>query len=96
MATVACTDADTTPNNVITLSIASGDDATPKFSVSGNDVVTSSTAVDYESATSYTLVIHAVDGGGVAKTGTATLIVTVSVFKSGVVFKCTYHLFDTQ
>ncbi|XP_041349528.1 protocadherin alpha-13-like [Gigantopelta aegis] len=77
VATIACTDADSTPNSDITLSIVNGDDATPKFSVSGTDVVTSATAIDYETVTSYTLVLHAVDGGTVKRTGTATLIVTV-------------------
>ena len=78
VATLNCPDGDVSPNGDVTLSIVSGDDATPKFSVSGMDIVTSSTATDYEGKTSYTLIINAIDGGGSPLTGTATLVISVS------------------
>ncbi|XP_077988357.1 cadherin-23-like [Glandiceps talaboti] len=63
----------------LTLTIESGDDATPKFAISGTDVVTSANALDYEDATTvlkdwvYTLMVSAEDGVG--NRATATVLV---------------------
>ena len=75
--TISCTDNDgSSPNNAITLSIQA---APAEFTLSGNDVVTTATATDYEVKASYKLVILAEDGGGTPKTGTATLYIQVGV-----------------
>jgi hypothetical protein len=59
--------------------IASGDDVSPKFSMTGANVLTSAVSLDYETKTAYTLLINVRDGGTpVAKTSTATVLVYVS------------------
>ncbi|XP_071083815.1 cadherin-23-like [Haliotis cracherodii] len=82
VASLVCTDADTTPNSDITYTIFSGDDANPneKFALAGTAIQTTATVLDYETKSTYTLIVHAVDAPatGIPKTGTATVIVQVS------------------
>ncbi|XP_041349529.1 cadherin-23-like [Gigantopelta aegis] len=73
--TISCADADgSSPNNAVTISIQ-----TPpaEFTMSGNDVVTTGTATNYEATPAYTLIIHAVDGGGTPNTGTVTVYIQI-------------------
>ncbi|PVD25347.1 hypothetical protein C0Q70_15847 [Pomacea canaliculata] len=79
VASLTCSDIDSSSNGAIsTYTIFSGDDTSTKFSMSGSSVKTTSTALDYETKTSYTLVIHIPDSGTPPKTGTATVVVTVT------------------
>lgn len=79
VASLTCSDIDSSSNGAIsTYTIFSGDDTSTKFSMSGSSVKTTTTALDYETKTSYTLVIHIPDSGTPPKTGTATVVVTVS------------------
>lgn len=76
-----CTDADaSSPNGDISVVITGGDDSNPdeKFSVSGQKVVTTFIPLDFETKTSYSLRLEAVDGGTTPLTGTTTVIVNVS------------------
>ncbi|OWF51636.1 Cadherin EGF LAG seven-pass G-type receptor 3 [Mizuhopecten yessoensis] len=79
---LTCSDVEST---TCTLAIQSGDDASNKFTISGNNVQTTSTAIDYDSMSGqsflYTLVITGVDTPGSpssANTATATVYVTVT------------------
>ncbi|XP_046555688.1 protocadherin Fat 4-like [Haliotis rubra] len=80
---LTCTDDDDGNNAIFRVSIGSGDDTDPKFKMSGKQLLTSSTPLDYESLKDndymYTLVITAVDtpDQGEANTGTAIVKVTV-------------------
>jgi hypothetical protein len=78
---LTCTDNDVTTGigTVGGYAIASGDDVSPKFSMTGANVLTSAVPLDYETKTAYTLLINVWDGGTpVAKTSTATVLVYVS------------------
>ncbi|CAD5111750.1 DgyrCDS1029 [Dimorphilus gyrociliatus] len=73
-----CSDPDTSSNfGSITMSIT-GDNG--RFAVSNMLIKTTSTPLDYESATTYTLIITLTDNGGVSpsNTGTVTAIVNVA------------------
>jgi len=74
VAAFVVTDADSAS---VTVSINSGDTGS-KFAISGNDVVTTANAIDYESMSAsgytYTLVLRGTDG---TNTGTSTVVVTV-------------------
>ena len=78
VASPTCSDAD---GDTITYSINSGDDVASKFEfpdVNVGVLKTTSTALDYEAKTSYTLIVHMVDAGS-TNTGTVTVYVQVSV-----------------
>ncbi|XP_067685433.1 protocadherin Fat 4-like [Haliotis asinina] len=80
VATVVCTDADaSSPNGDISVIITGGDDTNPngKFSLSGQKVVTTFIPLDFETKSSYSLRLEAVDGGATPRTGTTTVIVNV-------------------
>lgn len=77
VAAISASDSDIGTNAVFTFNIASGDTAS-KFSISGNDIVTTATAVDYEVETSFTLIIKATDQGSTANTATTTVKISVS------------------
>ena len=75
--TLACSDAD---NEAITYTIVGGDDTVNKFfipNVNEGVIETSKTALDYETKTSYKLIITLVDGGS-THTSTATVFVQAS------------------
>ncbi|XP_064602243.1 protocadherin Fat 4-like isoform X2 [Liolophura sinensis] len=83
LVTVTCTDPDLSPGNgEITYAIASGDDITPKFELSGTDLQTTGNPIDYDTLSvqnyQYQIIITGTDGGAVPKTGTATVIVHVT------------------
>ncbi|XP_064600895.1 protocadherin Fat 4-like [Liolophura sinensis] len=78
LVTVTCTDPDLSPGNGdITYAIASGDDVTPKFTLSGYDLQTTGNPIDYEALSAqnyqYEIIITGTDGGTVPKIGTATV-----------------------
>ena len=78
MASPTCSDAD---GGTITYSISSGDDVANKFAfpnVNTAVLMTTATALDYETKTSYTLIVHMVDAGS-THTGTVTVYVQVGV-----------------
>ena len=78
---LTCSDDDAGTNAALTYSISSGDDVgSEKFSMTGVNIITSATALNFESKITYTLTIHIVDGGTVPLTSQATVIVFVSVF----------------
>ncbi|XP_052086465.1 protocadherin Fat 4-like [Mytilus californianus] len=77
VAAISASDSDDGTNAVITFNIASGDTSS-KFSISGNDIVTTATAVDYEVEKSFTLIITATDQGSPANTGTTTVKISVT------------------
>ncbi|XP_046564845.1 cadherin-23-like [Haliotis rubra] len=84
LVTLTCTDSDEGNNALFSVSIGSGDDtASPKFKMSGLELLTSSNPLNYEllkdEGYMYTLVITAVDtpDQGEANTGTAIVKVTV-------------------
>ncbi|XP_071083747.1 protocadherin Fat 4-like [Haliotis cracherodii] len=78
--TVSCTDADSPPNSDLTYTIFTGDDATVKFDIAANVISTSTTPLDYETKSDYTLVVHAVDSpaSGTPRTGTVAFYIKVS------------------
>ncbi|XP_069101545.1 protocadherin Fat 4-like [Argopecten irradians] len=78
--TVAATDADKLTNGQVTYSINSGNTATGCIMAIGSasGEITNTASLDYESATSCTLIIHATDGGAPALVSTATAIITIS------------------
>nr|XP_006825997.1 PREDICTED: protocadherin Fat 4-like [Saccoglossus kowalevskii] len=77
IATLTVSDEDTT--DTLTLTIESGDDTTAKFAVSGNDIITTSDALDYEDSEAisknheYRLMVSAEDGA--SHRSTATVII---------------------
>lgn len=74
-------DADDGPNpGCADFKIQSGDDPTPKFKMSSNSIQTTSTRVDYEQRSVYTLIITAADKPllGSPKTGTATVLLRIT------------------
>lgn len=78
LTTVACTDSDLSASfNSITYTIASGDDATAKFTLGSSNglLETTSTAIDYETKPLYTLQIECANSGGLKST--ATVIVDI-------------------
>ncbi|KAL3853661.1 hypothetical protein ACJMK2_017186 [Sinanodonta woodiana] len=81
VATVTATDADdpnTNNNGKVTYSILSGGGGV--FSIGTiSGAITTTTQLDYETATSYTLIIKAVDKGGAAGSHSATAVVTITV-----------------
>ncbi|XP_062602216.1 protocadherin Fat 4-like [Saccostrea cucullata] len=84
VAVLTCTDADTGPNpGCTTVSIATGDDSTPKFKVINNQILTTSTPVDYDIMAAdnflYKLVVIATDTPSVGKQRTGTMTVLVNV-----------------
>lgn len=81
MITVSATDGDAT-DNTVTYSIASGNDGS-HFSINSSTgvITTNSTALDYESTTSYSLVIEAADSASSAQTGSTTVSIMVSSIK---------------
>ncbi|XP_067654382.1 protocadherin Fat 4-like [Haliotis asinina] len=80
---LTCTDDDDGNNAMFSVSIGSGDDTDPKFKMSGKQLLTSSTPLDYESLKDndymYTLVITAVDTPDQGEANTGTAIVKVKV-----------------
>ncbi|XP_060066225.1 protocadherin Fat 1-like [Ylistrum balloti] len=79
---LTCSDVEST---TCTLSVMSGDDTSAKFIISGSELQTTSTAIDYDSMSSqnflYTLVVIGVDtpdSPSTAQTATATVYVTVT------------------
>lgn len=78
---LTCADADASPNSDMTVTIASGDDATNKFKVAALNILTTGTATDYETTTSYTLVVNIADGGTTPNVATATVVVSVRNIK---------------
>ncbi|ESO89854.1 hypothetical protein LOTGIDRAFT_164541 [Lottia gigantea] len=85
--TLTCADLDAGANGNFVLSIASGDDASPKFVINGFQIQTTTTAIDYEALVTqsfqYQLIVNAVDGGATPKTGTASVIVTITSINEG-------------
>lgn len=82
LVTVTCNDPDLSPGNGdIALAIASGDDGTPKFTLSGYDLQTTGNPLDYEALSAqnyqYQIVITGTDGGATPNIGTATVIIQV-------------------
>ena len=82
VASLTCSDSDGSTSSC-TLSIQSGDDATAKFQLSGTDIQTTANAINYESLSGqnymYTLVVIGTDvSGATEKTGTATVLVTIT------------------
>ena len=78
MASPTCSDAD---GGTITYGISSGDDVASKFefpNVNAAVLKTTATALDYETKTSYTLIVHMVDAGS-THTGTVTVCVQVGI-----------------
>lgn len=74
-----CKDADvTSANSGMTYSIFTGDDSTNKFSLSSATVMTTSNKLDYETKSTYVLILYVTDTGSPALTGTTTVLVTVS------------------
>ena len=87
VAQLTATDGDVSDS--ITITIQSGDDATPKFVVNNQLIETTSNAIDYDSLTGqnfmYTLVVRATDG---TNTGTATVYVSVCHVEAVLLEKC--------
>ncbi|XP_046548571.1 LOW QUALITY PROTEIN: protocadherin Fat 4-like [Haliotis rubra] len=74
---LTCTDDDASPNSDMTVTIVSGDDATQKFKVTAMNILTTATVTDFETTTSYTLVVNIADGGATPNVATATVVVSV-------------------
>ncbi len=74
---LGCTDADDTSFDINTISIVSGDDATAKFKVTAQNILTTGTVTDFETKSSYSLVVNVVDSGATPNTATVTVVVTV-------------------
>uniref|UniRef100_A0ABM0N157 Protocadherin Fat 4-like n=1 Tax=Saccoglossus kowalevskii TaxID=10224 RepID=A0ABM0N157_SACKO len=72
-ATMTVSDDDAGVFGTVTLTITSG--VTAKFTLSGNEILTTADPLDYETTTSYTITVTAADGGG--EISTATVIVDV-------------------
>ncbi|XP_002735781.1 protocadherin Fat 4-like [Saccoglossus kowalevskii] len=72
-ATMTVSDEDAGVFGTVTLTITSG--VTAKFTLSGNEILTTADPLDYETTTSYTMTVTATDGGG--EISTATVIVDV-------------------
>lgn len=78
VASILATDADDGVNKVFNYAKISGDPSS-MFSIAGNDIVTTSVPVNYETDTSFTLVITATDTGSSPLTGTTTVQISVSL-----------------
>lgn len=78
---MTCNDKDSGPNGDCFISIIIGDDASPKFSVSGTQLQTSTNTIDFETLTNRTffLVVIGKDKplSGSPKTGTANVFITI-------------------
>ena len=82
--TLTCSDADTTTsNNVITYAITSGNTASnfEVNSASGEITVSSSATLDYESTTSYALIVTLTDSGTPQLTSSATVNIEITGMK---------------
>ena len=78
--TLACSDAD---NEAITYTIAGGDDTATKFTIPNGNVgviETSTTALDYETKSSYKLIVTLVDGGSTHTTTTTVFVQASHLF----------------
>lgn len=77
VASVLATDVDDGVNKVFTYAKISGDPFS-MFSITGNDILTTSVPVNYETNTIFTLIITATDTGSSPLTGTTTVQISVS------------------
>ncbi|KAK3610536.1 hypothetical protein CHS0354_008971, partial [Potamilus streckersoni] len=78
IATVAATDADYGNDGAVTYSIAGGN-TNNKFQINPTTGrISLALSLDYETTTSYQLVIHAVDGGTTANTASTTVTISVT------------------
>ncbi|XP_053377420.1 cadherin-23-like [Mercenaria mercenaria] len=75
--TVTATDDDSGTNGAVTYSIESGTGATLFVIGSSSGLITTNAAIDYETLTSYDLVVKAVDGGTPALSSTCLVKITV-------------------
>ncbi|KAJ8302335.1 hypothetical protein KUTeg_021322 [Tegillarca granosa] len=79
LVTLTCSDPDVSVNGACSLSIVAGDDATPKFSLSGSTIQTSANSLNYEAHSHrYVLRIEATETPSGSYTGTAYVLITVT------------------
>lgn len=78
---MTCSDKDSGPNGDCSISILKGDDASPKFALSGTQLQTSTHTIDFETLTNttYSLVVIGHDNPltGSPKTGTALVFIII-------------------